>query len=173
MAEALLRHRLAALGSSMSVRSSGTIGNGSPATADAVAVLAERGLDLSSHQSCRLTAQQVASADLVLAMTRQHVREVCVLDPSAVAKTFTLKEIVRRAAQASPRRPDQALVDWLAAAGWRASNLELLGDDPADDVADPYGLDRRAYLATAEEIDAQLGLLVAALWPEIVARGAA
>jgi protein-tyrosine phosphatase len=173
MAEALLRHRLAALGPSVSVRSSGTVGNGSPATPDAVAVLADRGLDLSSHQSRRLTVEQIAQADLVLAMTRQHVREVCVLDRDAAVKTFTLKDMVRRGSAAGPRRPDQTLADWLGGCGPRGSSIELLAEDPDDDVADPLGYDRSTYRDTAEEIDEQLDALVALVWPDAASRGAA
>ena len=39
----------------------------------------------------------VEGHDLVLTMTREHLREVVALDPGAWPRTFTLKEIVRRA----------------------------------------------------------------------------
>ena len=41
-------------------------------------------------------------ADLVLTMTREHLRHVVAMDPSAWPRTFTLKEFVRRAQSVAP-----------------------------------------------------------------------
>jgi protein-tyrosine phosphatase len=46
--------------------------SGNPASADAVAVMKEYGLDLSGHQSQRLTQQAVQFADFIYVMTREH-----------------------------------------------------------------------------------------------------
>jgi protein-tyrosine phosphatase len=173
MAEVLLRHRLGSLGGSVTVGSVGVLGNGQPASPEAVAVMAERGLDLSAHRSAPLTTEAVHAADLVLAMTRQHVREVCATTPGAWPRTFTLKELVRRCSVAAPRGPGHSLAAWLAVVGQARSVTDLMGSDPSDDVADPIGLDRETYRATAAEIDALLASLVAATWPEALAQGAA
>jgi protein-tyrosine phosphatase len=173
MAEVLLRHRLESLGGSVVVGSVGVLGRGDPASAEAVVIMAERGLDLSSHRSRPLAGDAVEAADLVLAMTRQHVREVCTTAPGAWPRTFTLKELVRRASVAAPRGPGHSLSEWLAVVSQGRSVADLMGSDPADDVADPIGLDRDTYRETASEIDALLAALVAAAWPEVQARGAA
>ena len=69
MAMVLLGHHLAAHGVEARVHSAGTLGWGGPATENSVAVMAERGLDLSGHESRRLDAGLVVGADLVLGMT--------------------------------------------------------------------------------------------------------
>jgi protein-tyrosine phosphatase len=173
MAEVLLRHRLAPLGGSVTVGSVGVLGNGGPASAEAVVVMAERGLDLSAHRSRPLETEALEAADLVLAMTRQHVREVCATAPGAWPRAFTLKELVRRCSVAAPRGPGHSLSDWLAVVGQGRSAADLMGSDPADDVDDPIGLDRETYRATAAEIDTLLAALVVAAWPEVLAQGAA
>lgn len=59
------------------VRSAGTgAAAGAPASAPAVDVAAEHGLDLSTHQSQPLTAELVQWADLILAMGPAHMAAV-------------------------------------------------------------------------------------------------
>src|SRR5438477_3601067 len=72
MAAALLRHHLG-VDATIEVASVGTIGwNGYPATPHAVAVLAERGIDLSAHISRKINRDDVERADVIIAMTRKH-----------------------------------------------------------------------------------------------------
>jgi len=114
MAAALLARQLAGAGVSAQVGSVGSHADGAfPATREAVAVMAKRGFDLSTHQSRRLEEIQVATADLVVGMTREHVREAIVLDPTAWSRSFTFKELVRRARRHP--RGDEPLDQWLAA----------------------------------------------------------
>jgi protein-tyrosine phosphatase len=49
---------------------------GAPATAEAQAVAAERGLDLSTHRAQLLTSEHVDWADVILAMADDHRRRV-------------------------------------------------------------------------------------------------
>jgi protein-tyrosine phosphatase len=80
MAEALLRHARPEL----SVRSAGLAALvGEPADPVASALLAERGLDLSSHRAQQLTAAMVEEVDLVLVMERRHAADVEALTPAA------------------------------------------------------------------------------------------
>ncbi|HHY94893.1 MAG TPA: low molecular weight protein arginine phosphatase [Firmicutes bacterium] len=62
-----------------------------PASEEARAVMARRGLDLSGHRSRRLTADMVRQATLILTMTRGHLREILRLVPEARGKVFLLK----------------------------------------------------------------------------------
>lgn len=153
MAAALLGARLAEAGVAATVHSAGTLFDGRPATDHGVACMAERGLDTSGHRSRKVTAALVRRPDLILGMARQHVREVVALAPDAWPRTFTLKELVRRGEQQGPRRPGQALGDWLGevAGGRRAS--DLMGDSRDDDVADPIGGPKQAYDHTAQELE--------------------
>ena len=93
MVEALLRHRLPVL----EVRSAGSLSEDVPASGGSVHAMAARGLDIAGHRSRRLDRDAVARADLVLALARAHLREVVALDPKAFRRTFTLREVVRRA----------------------------------------------------------------------------
>jgi len=165
MAEALLRARLEARGVDATVRSAGTRAVGGPASAHAVDVLAEAGLDLRGHESRQLARDDVARADLVLAMAREHLREAVVAHPPALTKAFTLKELVRRAEAAGPRAADEALGAWLRRVGTGRSTAGLMGRDPRDDVDDPIGRPRAVYERTYAELVDLVDRLVPLAWP--------
>lgn len=83
MAEALLRARFAARGRGH-VESAGLgalVGRG--ADPIAVALMKERGLDLSGHRARQLTPEILAAADLVLVMESGHQKQIESLAPSA------------------------------------------------------------------------------------------
>ncbi|MGH9164345.1 MAG: hypothetical protein ACRDZW_02380 [Acidimicrobiales bacterium] len=164
MAEALLADRLGRAGVEARVHSVGLLSAGQRVPVHAVAALAPRGLDLGDHRSRRLSADHVAGADLVLGMTREHVREVVLLAPAAWARTFTLKELVRRAEAVGPRRPGQDLGGWLDAAHAGRTRRDLLGESTQDDVADPYGLGPADYEGTARELEGLVARLVGLAW---------
>jgi protein-tyrosine phosphatase len=84
MAEALLRARLAALRPWVTVASAGLAApEGRPADPLAVALLAERGLDLTSHRARQLTPELVSAADLILVMETGQQRYLELLAPAA------------------------------------------------------------------------------------------
>ncbi|HEX2119105.1 MAG TPA: hypothetical protein VHF91_07970, partial [Acidimicrobiales bacterium] len=151
MAEALLRHRFAELGVDARVASAGLLQSGQPASAHGVDLLRGRGIDMTTHRSRAITREILSSADLILAMAREHVREAVVTDASLWPRTFTLKELVRRGEAAGPRRPGEPLSEWLARVGQGRKVSDLTGSSPEDDVADPIGGPRLAYerLATS------------------------
>ena len=164
MAEALLRARLEAAGVDARVHSAGLMAGGAPATDHGVAVMAARHLDTSGHRSRRQSADMVAEADLVLGLAREHTREAVLAVPEAWPRAFTLKELVRRAEALRSRRPGEPLGAWLDALHAGRTYDDLLGDAPADDVADPVGLGRRAYERTVEELDDLVGRLARLAW---------
>jgi protein-tyrosine phosphatase len=153
MAEVLLRDRLDGLGVDARVSSAGLLQSGQPASAHGVDILRGRGLDMTTHRSRTMTREILSSADLLLGMAREHVREAVVLDPGLWPRTFTLKELVRRGEMTGPRRPGEPLRDWLARVGQGRRVADLTGSSPDDDVADPIGGPRKAYERTAEELD--------------------
>jgi protein-tyrosine phosphatase len=157
IAEALLARHLATAGVLAAVRSAGILEPGQAAWPEAAAVMAERDVDLSAHASRRMERVEVAGADVVLGMTREHVREAVALDPRSFKRTFTLKELVRRAEEL-PRQG--AFGDWLEALAAHRQVTELLGSSPIDDIADPIGMPMRAFRATAAEIDELAARLV-------------
>ena len=83
MAEGLLRARLAARGPGAVVESAGIAALvGRPADPTAVALMAERGIDISGHLARQLTPELAAGFDLVLVMEQWHRREVEVIAPA-------------------------------------------------------------------------------------------
>jgi protein-tyrosine phosphatase len=159
MAEGFLRWHAADAGADVLVHSAGLLGEGAPASPEGVEAMLAWGIDTSAHRSRHLTAELVATADLVIGMAREHVREATLLVPEAFPRAFTLKEIVRRGDEVGPVG-DRPLDEWLAklAAGRRMS--DLLGSSPDDDVADPIGQPLQAYEATAEQLDGLTARLV-------------
>ncbi|MFL6204975.1 MAG: hypothetical protein ACJ739_06460 [Acidimicrobiales bacterium] len=167
MAEVLLRRHLAHAGVDATVASAGIYQGGVAATHHGVDVMAARGLDLSGHASRQMDADMVRRADLVIAMARMHVREVAVLAPDMLARTFTLKELARNGAAVGERGRDESLDSWLAriAEGRITRSLVGVGYDDEMDVADPVGRGRADYERTADLLDRLLGDVVDLAFP--------
>ncbi|MDQ6728531.1 MAG: hypothetical protein M3066_20570 [Actinomycetota bacterium] len=161
MAEYMLRNRFVEAGIDARVASAGLLQAGNPAQAHGIDVARSLGLDMSAHRSRSMTRDVLSAADLIVGMAREHVREAVVLDPALWPRAFTLKELVRRGEATGPRRPDEALADWLARAGQGRRVADLSGSSPDDDVADPIGMPRAAYERMARELDDLTGRLVA------------
>jgi len=166
MAQALLTARLAARGVAVPVASAGLLGDGRPPPPEVVSVMAARGLDVTGHRSRAVTADDLAAADLILGLTREHVRHAAVLEPDAWPRVFTLRELLRRGRQAGPRAPGEPLGHWLTRAADGRRRADLLGSHPADDVADPAGGPLREYRATADTLERLARDLVELGWPE-------
>ena len=153
MAEGILRARAAAAGLDVEVSSAGILPGGSPATDHAVAVCADRGIDIGNHVSRRLERTMIEEADLVIAMTREHLREAVVAVPTAFPKTFTLRELVRRINE----RPNATTLEELHAG---RTVDQYVRSDALDDVADPVRKPRAAYEQTALEFDGLMARVV-------------
>lgn len=164
-AAALLVDRLALCGVSVEVSSAGVRQQAQPPPPEAVRAAASFGVDISAHRSRQLDATEIAGADLVIGMARQHVREVVVALPAAWPKTFTLLELVRRGAHVGPRRRGEQLGDWLGKVHQGRNRAELLGDSPDDDVADPMGGPPSAYKTSASVLAQAVSRLVELAWP--------
>jgi protein-tyrosine-phosphatase/tRNA A37 threonylcarbamoyladenosine synthetase subunit TsaC/SUA5/YrdC len=84
---------LAARGVESQVGSAGTGAlEGAPASAEAVAVAREAGIDLGAHRARRLTREAVLAADLVLCMGESQRRAVHALAPEAGSRVHVLRE---------------------------------------------------------------------------------
>ena len=160
MAAAILGSRLADAGVAATVASAGTLGwGGRPATAHAVAVMEEMGLDLSSHRSRRIDAADL-DVDLVLAMTRDHAGAVIGRDESLRSSVFLPSELARVLAGAGPDEVTSAAV-----------RIRMLGEQregsligrAAEEVADPAGEPIDVYRRTARRLDRELRIIATAL----------
>ena len=86
-----------------------------------------------------------------MSMTRDHLRDVVALDPTVWGRTFTLRELVRRAGAVPPGALD--LPTWRAALGEGRKAADLMRPDPNDDVADPFGGPASGHAAMVRELD--------------------
>ena len=109
-------------------------------------------MDIAAHRSGAVATGDVDGADLILGMTRAHLRELVLDVPSAWSRTFTLKEIVRRAEKYGPRAAHETVEDWIRRIGALRQPAELVGSDPVDDVEDSIGQPRSVYEAVASEL---------------------
>jgi len=164
MAEALLTRRLAASPTPAAVRSAGLLQEGEAPPPEVISALAAHGLDISAHRSHRVTAADLTAADLVLGMSREHVRHAVVTAPPTWPRAFTLKELVRRGEEAGPRPPGEPLAEWLARLNEGRDRVGLLGDSPADDVADPMGGPPQAYADTVTLLEGLVARLAGVCW---------
>jgi len=162
MGEVLLRARRPTL----EVQSAGRLPGGVPASAAAVKILADRGLDLAKHISQTATPELLLASDLIVGMAREHVRDAVLARPEVRPRAFTLKDLVRRGEALGRRTVGQPLDEWLWAAGADRTTNDLLGAMAADDVADPIGQSAARYRACADELDDLLCRLAAVAFPD-------
>jgi protein-tyrosine phosphatase len=170
VAEQLLRERLVdrrdADGEAWAVRSAGLGRFRAEVDAHTRRAVTPLGLDLSDHRPRVLTRAVVNTegADLVLTMTREQLRAVATLVPDAWPRTFTLKEFARRSSMTGPPQPDESVPAWIARLSAGRKAADLVRADPADDIADPYGLAQRHYDAMVEEVREAVDALVSTVW---------
>jgi len=167
----LLHEGLGADVARFSVTSAGTAAiDGARMDPHSHTALAVRGLEhaASAFRARRLDEAMVAGADLVLTAERFHRRCVVLLEPSALATTFSFREVVRLldgadrdALPADPVARARATVD--LARQRRGSAGRVSAD--ADAVPDPIALAPSAHRSSAEIIDATARRLVAFLSP--------
>jgi protein-tyrosine-phosphatase len=100
------------------------------------------GLEIPDHRSRQASTHELDSADLVVALARDHVAWMRRFHPRAAPRTATLK----RLANDLPPGP-APLAERLAALGLDAVELE-----PWEDVVDPAGGDEEIFLDCAREI---------------------
>jgi protein-tyrosine-phosphatase len=96
MAEGLLRDRFVREGLSHrhQVMSAGTWGlDDRPASENSIEVMSERGIDISMHRAHTLTAADVAEAELILVMSREHARMIQSTWPQYKWKVHRLSEM--------------------------------------------------------------------------------
>jgi protein-tyrosine phosphatase len=151
----------------VTVHSAGTRATLGPVPAEVVSAATDYDVDLSGHVSRQLTAEMLDSADIVVGLAREHVREATLTLPEAFGRTFTLREVVRRAQSTGSPGAGRPLADWLAELADGRTARELLGSSPDDDVSDPYGGPARGYTVAAAEIDTLTALLAGYLAPTL------
>jgi protein-tyrosine phosphatase len=127
---------------------------GSMSAPEAVEVLAERGIDISSHVVRPLSTPMIESADVVITMTASQWADLTRLVPQAARRIFPLKDMVRLIQNGARPFPSGSPAERLRegvrlAAIIRSQRSDGGGDE---DVADPIGLGMEAFQATADEL---------------------
>ena len=150
--------------SGISVESCGVAGwDGSPATAEAVEAMRERGLDISGHIAQKMNRQAIESADLIVAMASEHRDAIKRIAPPEARKAFTLKELVHLLDSAGPAPREGTSEDRLRSAAVRADAVRDAYPDlhlQDENIADPLGLGVETYRAVAWEIGALCEALI-------------
>jgi hypothetical protein len=100
----------------------------------------------------------------VLGLAREHVADALSLAPEVFDRTFTLKELVRRAEPLGVRPDDLSVDRWLEDVGRGRDPMLSIDDSRDDDVADPIGRPLAAYEAMAAELSALTARLAELGW---------
>jgi protein-tyrosine-phosphatase len=148
MAEGLMRHELAQRRChDVEVASAGTwAGFGHPATPEAISAAAALGVDIASHRSRPLEADELRRADLIVAMTSVHVKEILNVAPEAASKLVLLKQLAETdVRKGPPNAPPRERLRVLLSA--RRPELRR-----AHDLDDPIGLGLPAYERCLSEL---------------------
>ncbi len=164
----------AALGPDVEVASAGTHALvGAPMAPPMAALLGDQELGSDAFRARQLERHHLRQADLVLTMTREQRGRVATLDPAAVRRTFTLRELARLlAAVDRAALPPGTVVERLHEAVPVAGAARRYVADPRDDdIADPYGRADAAYRRAFEEIADAVRRIGAALVPRVSGTG--
>lgn len=158
MAERLTRARL--VGTGITVASAGVAAeDGRPMSPDVKGALTDAGLDTAAFASRRLDADQVERASVVLVAERAHRPAVVAQVPSAVGRTFTIREFGRCIEASDTSAISGTPADRLAALVGVAAALRGALPPPSprdDDIADPYLRGAAAAQACLEQLTSYL-----------------
>ncbi|GAB3681836.1 arsenate reductase/protein-tyrosine-phosphatase family protein [Angustibacter aerolatus] len=165
LVERLLRQRLGT--DAVDVSSAGTQALvGEPMTDPAAAELAALGGDPDGASARQLTAA-LLDVDLVVTATREHRRQVVQLQPRALRRTFTLRELARLLDGAEEVLGDDVAERLRALPQLAASRRAVAAPaSDADDVSDPYGRGPGDYRRTTSQVVPAVELLTRLLTGE-------
>ena len=119
--------------------------------------LAAEGIEAIGFVPARQVSHSIVrGARLIITATTAQRLHVAAFDPSATSRTFTLKELARVVG------PNERGIDEVVARAATAAHV-VADQDYDDDLRDPFGLGRPAYLRMALEVNIALAKLVPAL----------
>ena len=132
---------------------------GQPMDRGAAAALGEQGFDPTRHRARQFEPAMATEADLILTAERYHLELVLQQVPTAMRRTFMIKEFARIAPYLRPGTPRQVIAQAAVVRG-----LAPRPKNPtADDVADPHGQPLSVNRATAAELSKAVQAIVGAL----------
>lgn len=117
--------------------------------------------DLSGHTPEEINEEAIRSADIILTATTEHRAEILHLAPTALKRTFTLKEFGRLIQKHQPTlHTNQDAAQW-----WKSVARELstyraeIAEDELD-LEDPFKQPFDVYQKSVEEIKEALALII-------------
>jgi protein-tyrosine phosphatase len=175
MAERLLAAAVSEAGGSdylVHTHSAGTGGwhEGEEMNPPAARQVLKRGGDISAFSACKLRADHIDAADLILTATADQYEYVTGLRPDAAGKTFVLGEFGRLLARvdaaglpSSDGTPEAVLTRGEALVAAVDGVRDGAPARSEDDLDDPWGRGEQTFSRIADEIEATVRPLVAAL----------
>ena len=109
--------------------------DGDVANKNAISVLNNRGIDISSHSARQIDDAILNTSDLILTMTDSHKRILSKYAPEFLNKIFTLREFAYKIS-------------------------DEISDGINLDIDDPYGMDYNVYEMCMDEIETELKKII-------------
>lgn len=162
LAEAIARRRFAGL--PFVFASAGLIEGGRPMPPNGLHVAHENGFDLSGHLSKRADLRDLRGWDVVLTMTRSHVREVVAADAELWPRVFTLPQFTRWLDEHPPRK-HVLLREWIEQEGAERHRTDMIGSSVDDDIADPVDGPPEEWRELIAELSADIDRIAGHLVP--------
>ena len=132
---------------------------GAPVQPISARIIESRGGSPDGFAARQLTPGMLRGTDIILTMTAGHRSDVVRLAPSALKRTFTIREFARMLKALEERdagpAPDAGLAAWWRTLPERAAavrHLVLVNRAADNDVADPYRLGPEAYQRMEDEL---------------------
>jgi protein-tyrosine phosphatase len=146
--------RRLAIGLPVTVGSVGLLDLGAaPALPEVLEVGRSIGLDLSGHRSRHLMGIDLSGTDLVVGLERSHVAAAVVEAGVPYEKVFTFKEIVRLLRDIeAPSNPDPEERARMAVKLAHERRNDGPSFVPGEDIEDPFGGTRSAYVDMATQV---------------------
>lgn len=132
---------------------------GRPMDEGAATAMVQLGFNPTQHRARQFEPAMAAAADLILTAERYHLDTLLQEVPTALRKTFSIKEFARIAPYLRPGPPAQVVMQAASA----RSLVPRPADPSADDVADPHGQPVSVNRATAAELTKAVDAIVGAL----------
>lgn len=137
---------------------------GHPIDAPIAAALRSLGVDPAGHRARAVTAELVVEAHLVLTADSAQRARILDVDPSALRRTFTLREFAHLGAGLPPLAAASGaeLTDRVAEVAARRGHADL-AEPAALDIGDPFGAPPRLVRIYVDQLIEALGGAMAAL----------
>lgn len=135
---------------------------GHPISAPMIPLLERAGGTADGFTARQLTAELVRGQDLVLTAARGHRGAVAELEPAAVRRTFTVRELARLLTAAGPL-PGQTVAERVEAVPAAIAPVRGPSTPADDDVVDPIGRSDAVYQQSFDQIAPAVAAIVRAL----------